>query len=106
MTEEPKPKETTEPKTDEKPKSDVEKLRDEFTAQFNTLKQSFESELNTLKTENSQLKENNDELKRALVRSAINPAPAKTDEPKTPEQLYKEQVDACAKRTLELMSSI
>ena len=103
MTEEPK----KEPEGKKDPeKSDVEKLRDEFTAQFATMKQSFESELNALKTENTQLKENNDELKRALVRSAISPAPAKTEAPKTDEELYKEKIDACAKRTLELMSSI
>ena len=106
MTEEPKPKETAEPKPDEKKKSDVEQLRDEFTAQFATLKNSFETELTALKTENSALKADNDELKRALVRSAINPAPVKTEVEKTPEELYKEKVDACAKRTLELMSSI
>ena len=89
-----------------KEKSDVEQLRDEFTAQFATLKQSFETELNALKTENSQLKENNDELKRALVRSAITPAPAPAEPEKTAEQLYKEKIDELAKKTLERMSSL
>ena len=97
----PAPAPQPEPK---KEKSDVEQLRDEFTAQFATLKQSFETELNTLKTENNQLKETNDELKRALVRSAITPAPAPAEPEKTEEQLYKERIDACSKRTLELMS--
>lgn len=100
MTENPQPN----PPAPEKPKSDVEQLRDEFTAQFATLKSSFETELSSLKTENAQLKETNDELKRALVRSAITPAPAPAEPPKTEEQLYKEQIDACSKRTLELMS--
>ena len=104
MTEE--PKKTDEPKTDENKKSDVEQLRDEFTAQFATMKKSFESELSALKTENTALKADNDELKRALVRSAINPAPAPAEQPKTDEELYKEKIDACAKRTLQLMSTM
>lgn len=94
------------PKPTEKEKSDVEKLRDEFTAQFATLKQSFESELSTLKAENAELKGKNDELSRALVRSAINPSPVKPEEPKTDEELYKEKIDGLSKRTLELMSSM
>jgi len=89
-----------------KEKSDVEQLRDEFTAQFATLKSSFETELNTLKTENSQLKETNDELKRALVRSAITPAPEKQPEVKTEEELYKEQIAELSKKTLERMSKL
>ena len=89
-----------------KERSDVEQLRDEFTAQFATLKQSFETELSTLKTENAQLKETNDELKRALVRSAITPAPAPSEPEKTEEQLYKEKIDELSKKTLERMSSL
>lgn len=103
MTDEPK-KETEGKGNPEK--SDVEKLRDEFTAEFSTLKQSFESELNALKTENTTLKESNDELKRALVRSAINPAPEKKEAPKTEAELYKETIERQSKRTLELMSNM
>ena len=87
-------------------KSDVEKLRDEFTAQFSTLKQSFESELNALKTENTSLKETNDELRRALVRSATTTPPAPAEQPKTEEQLYQEKIAELSKRTLERMSKI
>ena len=99
----PAPAPQPEPK---KEPSDVEQLRDEFTAQFATLKQSFETELSTLKTENAQLKETNDELKRALVRSAITPAPAPAEPEKTEEQLYKEKIDELAKKTLDRMSSL
>ena len=87
-------------------KSDVEKLRDEFTAQFATLKQSFETELTALKTENTSLKETNDELRRALVRSATTPAPAPAEKPKTEEELYQEKIADLSKRTLERMSKI
>ena len=87
-------------------KSDVEKLRDEFTAQFTTLKQSFESELTALKTENTSLKEMNDDLRRALVRSATTPAPAPAEKPKTEEELYLENIANLSKRTLERMSKI
>ena len=87
-------------------KSDVEKLRDEFTAQFTTLKQSFETELTALKTENTSLKETNDELRRALVRSATTPAPAPAEKPKTEEELYQEKIADLSKRTLERMLKI
>lgn len=102
---------TDEPKTPpanagESEKSDVEKLRDEFTAQFSTLKQSFETELNALKTENTSLKETNDELRRALVRSATTSSPPPSEEPKTEEELYKETIAELSKRTLERMSKI
>ena len=99
MTDEPNPPAPAE-------KSDVEKLRDEFTAQFTTLKQSFESELTALKTENTSLKETNDELRRALVRSATTPAPAPAEKPKTEEALYQERIADLAKRTLERMPKI
>ena len=101
MTDEPNPS----PAPAEK-KSDVEKLRDEFTAQFTTLKQSFETELTALKTENTSLKETNDELRRALVRSATTPAPAPAERPKTEEELYQERIADLSKRTLERMSKI
>ena len=99
MTDEPNPPAPAE-------KSDVEKLRDEFTAQFTTLKQSFESELTALKTENTSLKEMNDDLRRALVRSATTPAPAPAEKPKTEEELYLENIANLSKRTLERMSKI
>ena len=99
MTDEPNPPAPAE-------KSDVEKLRDEFAAQFTTLKQSFESELIALKTENTSLKETNDELRRALVRSATTPAPAPAEKPKTEEELYQEKIADLSKRTLERMSKI
>lgn len=94
------------PKKDENKNSDVEQLRDEFTAQFATLKTSFEDELKKVKDENTALKQNNEELKRALVASAVNPAPAPAEKEKTPEELYKEKIDALSKKTLELMKGI
>lgn len=94
------------PKKDENKKSDVEQLRDEFTAQFATLKTSFEDELKKVKDENTALKQNNEELKRALVASAVNPAPTPAEKEKTPEELYKEKIDALSKKTLELMKGI
>ena len=87
-------------------KSDVEKLRDEFTAQFVTLKQSFETELTALKTENTSLKETNDEHRRAQVRSATTLAPAPAENPKTEEELYQENIANRSKRTLERMLKI
>lgn len=80
----------------------VASLRDEFRKEFDTLKASFESELKALKTENESLKSQNTDLQRALIRSATvpeTPAPV----PKTEEQLYAEQIDALAKKTLERM---
>lgn len=79
----------------------IQRLRDEMAEQFAALKQSFESQLSERDSQITKLKEENDSLHRALVRSAMTTPPAET--PKTEEQLYNEQVQELADRTLQKM---
>ena len=105
MEPEPKPPQSN-PSADPKEKSEVERLRDEFAEQFGTLKTSFEGQVAELTKQNEDLKKHNQELERALLRSAVTEKPPTPEPPKekTPEELYKEQVDALSKKTLEIMS--
>ena len=79
-------------------------LRDEMNAQFNELKTSFEASLKEKEELIAQLKEQNTSLQRALVRSAVMDPP-KVEEPKTEEEMYQEQVDNLAKKTLDIMKA-
>jgi len=104
MEPEPKPPQPN-PSADPKQKSEVERLRDEFAEQFGTLKSSFEGQVAELTKQNEDLKKHNQDLERALLRSAVtekqpNPEPPKE---KTPEELYQEEVQALSKKTLEIM---
>lgn len=82
----------------------VVQLRDEMNAQFNELKQSFETSLKEKDDLIAQLKEQNTGLQRALVRSAVMDPP-KVEVPKTEEQIYADEVDRLAKRTIEIMKN-
>lgn len=84
----------------EETESPIEKLRSEFQEQFDTLKTSFSQELNDLKTQNSNLQKENEELHRALIRSAVTPVPSQ--EPKEP--TYEDLISTLAKKTLNYMS--
>lgn len=80
----------------------VEALKAEFTKQFEDLKTSFSKELETLKQENETLKTQNNDLNRALVRSTVIPT-TEPPKPKTEEELYQEQINALAEKTLKRM---
>ena len=81
--------------------SEIEKLRNEFQEQFATLKTSFESELAKSKEENSALKKENEDLHRALVRSAQLP-PQQAPVQKTEEELYAERISAIAAKSIAI----
>ena len=53
--------------------SPIEKLRNEFQEQFNTLQSSFSAELEKNKAEIERLQKENTDLNRALIRSAQLP---------------------------------
>ena len=93
-----------EPNSPETQVDPIQSLRDEFAEQFATLKQSFESQLSERDETITKLKEENDSLHRALVRSAMTtpatPAPVKTEQ-----DIYNERVQALAEKTLNLMRS-
>ena len=84
-------------------KSEIERLRDEFTEQFSAMKTSFQGQVDELSAQNEALKKHNQELERALLRSAVSPEPAPPSPEKTEEEKYKEEVELRSKRTLELM---
>jgi len=86
--------------TSEQP-SEIEKLRNEFQEQFATLKTSFESELKKSTEENAALRKENEELHRALVRSAQLP-PQQVPVQKTEQEIYSERINALAAKSLAI----
>ena len=77
----------------------IAKLRDEFQSQFNTLKTTFEEENKKNLETISSLKKENEDLHRALIRSAQLP-PAEQPQQKTEEQIYQEQIAEYAKKSI------
>ena len=77
----------------------IAKLRDEFQSQFNTLKTTFEEENKKNLETISSLKKENEDLHRALIRSAQLP-PVEQKPEKTEEQIYQEQIAEYAKKSI------
>ena len=86
--------------TSEQP-SEIEKLRNEFQEQFTTLRTSFENELKKSTEEISRLTKENEDLHRALVRSAQIPAP-EVPVQKTEEELRAEFVKKYAEKAIAI----
>lgn len=85
-------------------RSEIEKLRDEFTEQFATLKTSYEKTAAEQKETIEKLTKENQDLQRALIRSVtIDPQPA-SHEP-TPEELYQERIKKYSKKSLEILKN-
>ena len=82
--------------------SPIEQLRNEFQEQFSALKTSFEESTREKDEHIAQLKSHNQELERALIRSAVHEAPAPS---KTEEQIYSEKITSLANKTLNMMKS-
>lgn len=82
-------------------KSEVEKLRDEFTEQFSTTKAAFEKEIAELKASNAALSAHNKELERALIRTTVTDPPAPQPTEKTEKEKYEEYINALAKKAIE-----
>lgn len=80
-------------------------IKQELQEQMATMKESFEQSLNEKDDQIKQLLEQNQQLQRALVRSAMtDPVPA--PQPKSEEDIYKEQIQALAGKTLKYMESM
>ena len=77
----------------------IAKLRDEFQSQFNTLKTTFEEENKKNLETISSLKKENEDLHRALIRSAQLPPVQQVPE-KTKEQIYQEQIAEYSKKSI------
>ena len=100
MTEEKKDPENSGSEKSEK--SEVERLRDEFSDQFATLKNSYEKTAAEQKELIETLKKENEDLHRALIRSVtLDPQPAPPKE-KTEDELYQEHIAELAKKSLEI----
>ena len=85
-------------------RSEIEKLRDEFTEQFATLKTSYEKTAAEQKETIEKLTKENQDLQRALIRSVtIDPQPA-PHEP-TAEELYQKQIGELSKKSLEILKN-
>ena len=85
-------------------RSEIEKLRDEFTEQFATLKTSYEKTAAEQKETIEKLTKENQDLQRALIRSVtIDPQPA-VHEP-TEEELYQKRVQEYSKKSLEILKN-
>ena len=79
----------------------ISKLRSEFQEQFNTMKETFAAEnKKNLETIAALTKENED-LHRALVRSAQLP-PEQTVKEKSPEEIYQERIVALADKSIAI----
>ena len=94
----------TEEQPDQSPEtqevSPIEKLRNEFQEQFNTLQSSFAAELEKNKAEIERLQKENTDLNRALIRSAQLP-PQSAPVQKTEQEIYQENVAKWAAKSLE-----
>lgn len=85
-------------------RSEIEKLRDEFTEQFATLKTSYEKTAAEQKETIEKLTKENQDLQRALIRSVtIDPQPA-SHEP-TEEELYQKRIQEYSKKSLEILKN-
>lgn len=97
MTEESK----TPDQSKETPPSDdaISKLRDEFQQQFSTMKESFEAENKKNLDLITKLTKENEDLHRALVRSAQLPQEQPAKE-KTEEEIYQEKIAEYSKKSI------
>jgi phage-related minor tail protein len=86
----------------ESPKSEIEKVVDEFREQMKTMKSSFEENVAKLTAENESLRKANEELTRSLVRTATVPDDHGVNAPeKSLEEQYQDRVKEIAEKALK-----
>lgn len=98
MTEDP----SSETSKETEPVSEIEKLRNEFQEQFAAMKTSFAAEQEKSNAEISRLTKENEELHRALVRSALLPKTEEAPVQKTEEELRAEFVKKYAEKAIAI----
>ena len=98
MTTEAEDQKNTDPQQSDDP---IAKLRDEFQTQFTQLKTTFETENKKNLETISQLQKENEDLHRALIRSAQMP---KEEPPpqKTEEEIYADKIIALSERSKQI----
>ena len=69
-----------------------EQLKSEMQAQYNELKSAFEASTKEKDDLIAELKQSNQDLQRALLRSAFTEGPSQSEPVKTPEQEYEENI--------------
>ena len=67
-------------------------LKQEMQAQYNELKSAFEASTKEKDDLIAELKQSNQDLQRALLRSAFTEGPSQSEPVKTPEQEYEENI--------------
>ncbi len=88
----------TDPQQSEDP---IAKLRDEFQTQFTQLKTTFETENKKNLETISQLQKENEDLHRALIRSAQMPKEEPPSQ-KTEEEIYADKIIALSERSKQI----
>lgn len=91
--------------TDDQDQDALAKFRDEMALQFADLKAETQAKIDELTQENQKLIEENKQLNRALVRSAVAPAPEPVEvlSPEEKAELdYREQVKNIFEKSLRL----
>ena len=76
------------------PVNPYEQLKSEMQAQYNELKSAFENSTKEKDELIAQLQKSNQDLQRALLRSAFTEGPFQSEPVKTPEQEYEEKIQA------------
>ena len=74
------------------PDNPYEQLKSEMQAQYNELKSAFEASTKEKDDLIAELKQSNQDLQRALLRSAFTEGPSQPAPEKTPEQEYEENI--------------
>ena len=98
MTTEGEDQKKTDPQQSDDP---IAKLRDEFQTQFTQLKTTFETENKKNLETISQLQKENEDLHRALIRSAQMPKEEPPPE-KTEEEIYADKIIALSERSKQI----
>ena len=88
--------------TDEQPNVSIEDAVKEMQSQYTALKASFEQSTKEKDELISELKKTNEELKRAVVRSAFSPAPAEEKQEPTEEELYAQRINRIFEKSKKL----
>ena len=82
------------PETEQPDVNPYEQLKQEMQAQYNELKSAFENSTREKDELIAQLQQSNQDLQRALLRSAFTEGPSQSAPAKTPEQEYEEKIQA------------
>ena len=83
-----------------------EQLKQEMQAQYNELKSAFENSTREKDELIAQLQQSNQDLQRALLRSAFTEGPSQSAPEKTPEQEYEEKIQDLYKRSKKYQEMI